>query len=144
MNSAKRNVLFLCVHNSCRSQMAAALLARIAPERFEISSAGLEPAEQLHPLTIRVMNEIGINLHHAAPTDLRKYLGRISAHHLIIVCDTAAERCPRVFPGALERITWPFPDPAAVEGTIDEKLAAFRQVRDDIQRRLEEWCTTGR
>jgi arsenate reductase len=136
----KEKVLFVCVHNSARSQMAEAWLNYVCGDFFEAESAGLEPGN-LHPLTIEVMKEVGIDISHKKTRsvfDLVK-AGRIFSY-VITVCDEAsAERCP-VFPGITKRIHWSFPDPAAVTGTTEEKLKKVRKIRDDIKTAVERWC----
>ncbi|MBN1268891.1 MAG: arsenate reductase ArsC [Kiritimatiellae bacterium] len=132
------NVLFLCTGNSARSQMAEALLRRAAGDRFNVYSAGLEP-KPIHPLTLRVMEEIGADMSAHRSKSVNEYLGRNIFHHVIIVCDNAQKHCPSIFPGMRERLFWPFEDPVAFEGTEEEKLAKFREVRDQIQARIETW-----
>ena len=137
----KEKVLFICIHNSARSQMAEAFLNAICPEQFSAESAGLEPGE-LNPYAVEVMREVGIDISHKdtkAVFDLFKS-GRLY-RHVIAVCDTAtAERCP-VFPGLVERHQWPFPDPSAAEGSREERLAKAREVRDLIKAAVEQWCS---
>ncbi len=135
---SRRTVLFLCSGNSCRSQMAEALLRNRAGDRFEVHSAGLEPTE-IHPLTRRAMAEAGIDISDQSPTDLKEYLGRLHVHFLIIVCGAAAKACPTTWPGVTERLIWPFDDPAAAEGTDEQKLAEFIRVRDEIDAKLADW-----
>ena len=136
----KKTVLFLCSGNSCRSQMAEAFLRREAGDRLEVFSCGLE-AEPIHPMTIEVMREVGIDLVAAGHSSqvVSDYLGKISVAHLIIVCDRAARNCPKIWPGALNRIVWPFDDPASVEGDQDGKLAEFRRVRNEIETKIKQW-----
>ena len=137
---SKKKVLFICVHNSARSQMAEAFLNQICREEFEAHSAGLNPGK-LNPIVVEAMQEIGIDLsvnETKAVFDLFKS-GMIFAY-VITVCDeTNAERCP-VFPGVTTRLHWSFPDPSAFPGTHEEKLARTREVRDAIKARIEEWC----
>ena len=134
----KTRVLFLCTGNSARSQMAEALLRHIAGDRFEAYSAGLEP-KGMHPFTVRVMEEIGMPLTGQYSKDVREYMGKLHFGYLITVCANAEERCPTTFPGVGQRLHWAFDDPAAVEGTDEDKLAKFREVRDQIDRRIREW-----
>lgn len=138
----KTKVLFLCVHNSARSQMAEAFLNQIAGDRFEAHSAGIEPG-MLNPYVVKVMNEIGIDISHKETTgvfDLYKK-GAVFGY-VIAVCDGAnAERCP-IFPGVAKRLNWEFPDPSALQGTDEEKLQGTREIRDDIKARIEEWVKT--
>lgn len=135
----KTKVLFVCIHNSARSQMAEALLKEIGGESFEVESAGLEPGK-LNPLAIRAMKAIDIDISHN-PTkrvfDVFKQ-GRMF-HYVITVCDeTSAERCP-VFPGVTKRIHWSFEDPSSFQGTDDEKLAQTERVRDQIKEKIMEF-----
>jgi arsenate reductase len=136
----KEKVLFICIHNSARSQMAEGLLNAMCPEHFAAESAGMEPGE-LNPHAVEAMREIGIDISGAETKgvfDLFKS-GRLY-RHVIAVCDTAtAERCP-VFPGLVERHQWSFPDPAAVRGSDEERLAVMREVRDMIKAEVEKWC----
>jgi arsenate reductase len=136
----KQKVLFVCVQNSARSQMAEAWLNHLCGDLFEAESAGLE-AGNLHPLAIEVMKDVGIDISRKKTRsvfDLVK-AGRLFAY-VVTVCDeTSAERCP-VFPGITKRLHWSFPDPAAVTGTEEEKLQAFRRTRDAIKSSVEKWC----
>ena len=136
----KKKVLFICVHNSARSQMAAAWLNEICGDYFEAESAGLEPAE-LNPLAVQVMDEVGINISNnqtQAVFDVFK-TGQLFAY-VITVCDeTSAEKCP-IFPGVTNRVHWSFPDPSALAGTQQERLQGTRKIRDDIRARIEMWC----
>jgi len=134
----KTRVLFLCTGNSARSQMAEALLRHHAGDRFDVYSAGLEP-KGMNPFTVRVMEEIGISLAGQHSKDVREYMGKLHFGYLITVCANAEERCPTTFPGVSQRMHWAFDDPAAVEGTDEDKLAKFRAVRDQIDRRIHEW-----
>lgn len=138
--SPRPAVLFLCSHNSARSQMAEALLRRAAGDRFDVHSGGLRPRE-VHPLTLRVLEEEGIETAELHSKDLGQFLGKVPIHYAIVVCETAQDDCPRVHPFALQQLFWPFPDPVAVEGTEEERLAAFREVRDAIAGRLQRWLS---
>lgn len=133
----KPKVLFLCTHNSARSQMAEAFLRKYARDRFEVYSAGLEPTE-IHPYTRQVMEEIGLDLSGHTVKSLEQYLGQVHFAYLITVCSRADQLCP-IFPGMGQRISWPFEDPAILEGTAEQKLAKFRQVRDQIDQRIQQW-----
>jgi len=139
----KHNVLFLCTGNSCRSQMAEGLLRHHAGERFEVYSAGTDPAERVHPLAVQVMSELGIDISNQRPKGVKEYLGRLRIRYLIIVCGGADESCPRVFPGVLDRLFWPFDDPAQLTGDDATVIAGFRRVRDEIDQRLREWLPTA-
>jgi arsenate reductase len=133
----KPRVLFLCTGNSARSQMAEAFLRKYAGERFEVYSAGLEPSV-INPLTVQVMGEVGVDMseHYAKPLTI--YLGKMHFGYLITVCSRADEKCP-VFPGMGQRLHWPFDDPAAAEGSAEQRLAIFRRVRDEIEQKVKEW-----
>lgn len=137
---ATQRVLFLCTGNSARSQMAEAFLHKYGGERFEAHSAGLEP-KGLNPLTIRVMDEVGIDVSKQISKGVDTYLGKVLFQTLITVCDDADKNCPTVWPGVNTRMHWSFPDPAAVEGSDEEKLIKFREVRDAIETRIKAWIT---
>jgi arsenate reductase len=134
----KAKILFLCTGNSARSQMAEGLLRAYGGGQFEAYSAGLEP-KGLHPLTVQVMNEIGIDVSAQRSKSVREYLGFVNFAYLITVCSDAEEKCPATFPGVSYRLHWPFDDPAALTGPDAEKLAQFRQVRDQIADRVKHW-----
>lgn len=136
MNKAK--VLFLCTGNSARSQMAEALLRHYAGDQFEAYSAGLDP-KGLNPYTIRVMQELGIDMSAHTSKSVREYLGFVNFGYLITVCAHAEEHCPRTFPGVSQRLHWAFDDPAAFEGSDEAKLQRFREVRDLIDGELRAW-----
>lgn len=135
--SRPQRVLFLCTHNSARSQMAEALLRHIGGGRFEVASAGTE-ATRVHPLAARAMRDVGIDISTARSKHLSEFLGE-DFDYVITVCDSVNETCP-VFPGAPQRIHWPFPDPSAAEGSDDERYRAFTRVRDEISQRLRTWA----
>lgn len=134
----KTKVLFLCTGNSARSQMAEAFLRRAAGDRFEVHSAGLEP-KGIHPLTVRVMEELGYDLSGQRAKDVVEYLGKHHFGYLITVCAHAEEHCPTTFLGVSERIHWPIQDPAAFTGSEEEGLARFRQARDQIAGHIRAW-----
>ena len=135
----KPNVLVLCTGNSCRSQIAEGFLRQLAGDRFDVYSAGTEPKEEIHPLAVQVMAEVGIDISQQQPKGVREFLGRMPVRYLIIVCGGANESCPTVFPGMRERLYWPFDDPAAFHGTPAETLVEFRRIRDEIKSRIIEW-----
>lgn len=135
-------VLFLCTGNSCRSQMAEAFCRSYANDRFEVKSAGTEPKSEIHPLALQVMAERGIDMNGQHPKGVREFLGRIPVRHLVIVCGGADQACPRVFPGMLTRDFWPLDDPAEAVGSLDERLDKFREIRDEIDRRIQEWLAS--
>lgn len=129
-------VLFLCTHNSARSQMAEGLLRHFAGDRIEVASAGTE-ATGVRPLAVRAMTEIGIDIRSQTSKTLDRFLGE-RWDYVITVCDSANEACP-VFPHASTRLHWSFDDPSAATGTDDQRLAVFRRVRDEIRARIETW-----
>jgi arsenate reductase len=136
----KRRVLFICIHNSARSQMAEAWLNQICGDEFEAQSAGLEPGT-LNPLVVEAMAEVGIDI--SRKTTQRVFdiwkSGPVFTY-VITVCDeTSAEKCP-IFPGPATRLHWSFPDPSVLTGTHAEKLAAVRKIRDQIRAQVETWC----
>ena len=130
----KRRVLFLCTHNSARSQMAEGLLRHLAGDRVESFSAGTE-ATRVRPLAIRAMAELGIDISGQESKTLERYLGE-PFDAVITVCDQANETCP-TFYGAKERLHWSFPDPSKATGAEEEQLAVYRQVRDAFRERIE-------
>jgi len=131
-------VLFVCSHNSARSQMAHGWLKHLAGDRFEVYSAGVEPGT-VNPLAVKAMAEVGVDIADHKAESIRAYLGKLPVYWLIVVCDKAAESCPRVWPGVGERLHWFFEDPSAATGTEEEKLAVFRRVRDEIRQQIEQW-----
>ena len=136
----KTRVLFICTGNSCRSQMAEAFLKKYAGDKYEVYSAGLE-AQGIHPNTIKVMKEIGIDISKQKSKDLKKYLGKKHFGILITVCARAEEECP-IFPDVSTRLYWPFDDPRAAEGSEDEILNKFREVRDQIEAKVQNFIET--
>ena len=130
----KTRVLFLCTHNSARSQMAEGLLRQFAGDRFEVYSAGTE-ATVVRPQAIEVMREIGVDISGQESKTLEGYLEQ-PFDYVITVCDTANEACP-VFPGAKRRLHWSFEDPAVAVGSEEGRLKVFRSVRDKIREQLE-------
>ncbi len=136
----KQKVLFICIHNSARSQMAEAWLNHICGDVFEAQSAGLEPGT-LNPLVVEAMAEAGIDISRKGTQAVFDVFqsGQLFSY-VITVCDeTSAERCP-IFPGVAKRVHWSFRDPSALTGTREEKLAAVRAIRDEIRDRIESWC----
>jgi len=131
-------ILFLCTGNSARSQMAEAFLRKYASDRFEAHSAGLEP-KSVNPFIIQVMQEVGIDISGQSSKGVDTYLGKVLFQYLITVCDDADKNCPTVWPGVNQRMHWSFDDPAAFEGSDDEKLAKFREIRDQIEGRIKVW-----
>ena len=136
--SAPFNILFLCTGNSARSQMAEAFLRRYAGDRFEVFSAGIEP-HGIHPLTIQVMDEIGINLDGHRSKSLDEFLGKLSVRYAISVCEKAEKECPRLWPFAINVLHWQFVDPALATSSDEQQLTNFREVRDAINARIQYW-----
>src|SRR3954452_7196455 len=134
MMTEKSRVLFLCTHNSARSQMAEGLLRHLAGDRFEAMSAGTE-ATSVRPLAVRAMGEIGIDIAGQESKTLDRYLQQ-PFDYVITVCDDANETCP-FFPGAKSRLHWSFEDPSKAEGSEEERLEVFRSVRERIKDRMQ-------
>ena len=136
-----KRVLFVCIHNSARSQMAEAWLRHLGGDRFEVESAGLEPGK-LNPFVVQAMKEVGIDISHHRPKGVDELL--TAGHHfdyVIAVCDKeAAERCP-IFPGGSQRLHWSFPDPSAAKGDDTEKVRVASEVRDAIKERISAWLS---
>jgi arsenate reductase len=120
--------------------MAEAFLRKYDSEQFEAFSAGLEP-KGLNPLTVQVMQEVGIDVSGQQSKGVGTYLGKVLFQYLITVCDDAEKNCPSTWPGISKREHWSFDDPAAFEGTDEEILAKFRVVRDQIEARIKAWIT---
>ena len=139
----KQKVLFICVHNSARSQMAEAFMDEICGDQFEAHSAGLEPGN-LNLLAVEAMREIGIDISHNQTQSVFDVFksGELFAY-VITVCDETSPEsvrgCP-IFPGVTRRLHWSFPDPAGLPGTPEERLAGIRKIRDQIRARIETWC----
>jgi len=131
-------VLFLCTGNSARSQMAEAFLRKYGGGNFEAHSAGLEP-KGMNPFTFKVMEEIGLDISSQKSKGVGEYLGKMLFQHLITVCDDADKNCPITWPGISNRMHWSFEDPAVFEGTDEEKLEKFRQIRDQIEQKIKDW-----
>ena len=134
--SDRKRVLILCTGNSARSQMAEGILRHMAGDDFEVASAGVAPSH-VRPEAIRVMGELGIDISGHRSKSADEFLGQ-EFDYVITVCDNANEQCP-VFPGKTKRTHWSFEDPAAVQGDEPARLTAFRQVRDAIKARLEDF-----
>ena len=130
----KKKVLFLCTHNSARSQMPEGLLRHLAGGHFEVMSADTE-ATHIRPLAVKAMDELGIDISGQESKTLERYLGE-PFDYVVTVCDEANEACP-TFPGARRRLHWSFEDPAQASGTEEERLRVFRTVRDEIKERIE-------
>jgi len=130
MEEKKHKLLFLCTGNQARSQMAEAILRHKAGDRFDVSSAGSSPQEHVHPLATAVLREIGIDISNAKPKHVKDVIN-VRFDVVITLCDQARDACP-LFPGNAIKAHWDFEDPAAFEGTEEEKIAFFRKIRDAI------------
>jgi arsenate reductase len=135
-----KKVLFICVHNSARSQMAAALLNKICGEYFEAQSAGLEPGT-LNPLAVEALREIGIDISQnktRAVFDVFKS-GQLFAYVITVCSEAEAQGCP-IFPGVTTRLHWPFDDPSKLGGSREERLAGTREILQEIEQKVREFC----
>jgi arsenate reductase len=138
MSTLKPTVLILCTGNSCRSHLAEGILRAAAGDLFDVQSAGSNPAGYVHPMAIRVMQEIGLDVSHHRSKHLEAFLGQ-PVETVITVCGNADQACP-TFPGQVNRHHWGFDDPAHATGSEAEKLAVFRRVRDEIRRVFEAYA----
>ena len=140
----KYRILFVCVHNSARSQMAEAFLREFGGNRYHAESAGLEPGK-INPVVVEVMQEVGIDLSRKETRDVQSvFLAGARFDAVITVCDAAhSEKCP-VFPGVKKRIQWFFDDPSSFRGTRQEILERTRMVRDQVEKRVREWIRQTR
>lgn len=132
-------VLFLCTHNSSRSQMAEGLLRARGGPTFEVLSAGTEP-RTVHPLAIKAMQELGIDIRDHRAKGIEAFANEPPMDLVITICHEAQETCP-IFPGARRQVHWGFPDPSRVTGTEEERLAAFRHIRDLIAAKIAQWLS---
>lgn len=137
-NSGKPLVLVLCTGNSCRSHMAEGILRAASKGAFEVASAGSKPAGYVHPLAIKALAEIGIDISQHTSKHMKDFLDR-NVETVITVCGNADQACP-IYPGQLNRYHWPFHDPAHATGTEEEQLKVFREVRDQIRRVFEAYA----
>lgn len=142
MNSEKPTVLILCTGNSCRSHLAEGILRATAGDILNVQSAGSNPAGYVHPLAIQVMKEIGIDISGHHSKHLQEFLKQ-KVETVITVCGNADQACP-MFPGQVRRHHWGFYDPAKAQGTDEEKVRVFRQVRDEIKRVFEAYAAGRR
>lgn len=136
----KKKVIFICIHNSARSQMAEAWMNHLCGDRFDAESAGLEPGT-LNPLVITAMKEVGIDLSGKETRSVSDvYRSEKIFSYVIAVCDeSSAEQCP-IFPGLAKHIHWSFTDPSTLRGTEQEKLIIIREIRDAIRKAVEDFC----
>jgi arsenate reductase len=132
-------VLFICVHNSARSQMAEAFLKKYCGDDFFVESAGLEPGK-LNPIVVDAMKEIGIDISHNETNSVFEFFKQGRRYNYVItVCDESnAERCP-IFPGVTKTLHWSFKDPSALTGSYEDKLAGTRAIRDEIETQVQQW-----
>jgi len=137
--SHSMRVLFVCTHNSARSQMAEGFLRHIGGSAFEAVSAGTEPGT-LHPLAVEAMAEVGVDISGQRAKSVDDFVQQ-QFEYVVTVCDDANESCP-IFPNALHRLHWSFPDPSAATGSHEERLAVFREVRDGIKERMEQFAAS--
>jgi len=133
-----KKVLFLCTGNSARSQMAEAFLRKLGGENYEAFSAGMEP-KGMHPMTVQVMGEIGIDVSGQHSKGMKEIMGRMTFDDAIIVCRKAEDDCPKLSADARRIHRWIFEDPVRAEGSDAEKLARFREIRDQIEARIKLW-----
>ena len=138
----KTRVLFVCIHNSARSQMGEAFLRQAGGERFEVQSAGIEPG-RLNPLVVQAMKEVGVDISGNETKEISQFIDQgVPFDYVITVCDeTSAERCP-LFPGKAQRLHWGFSDPSELQGSDEEKLSVIRSIRDAIKEKVESWSVT--
>ncbi len=140
--NTKLRIIVICTGNSCRSQMAEGWFKLFAPESAQVVSAGSNPTGHVHPIAIEVMGEAGVDIRRFESKPLTQFLKR-EFDYVITVCEHAAETCP-VFPGPGERIHWPIEDPAENSGSEDEVKGAFREARDLIRKKIENFLSVVR
>jgi arsenate reductase len=138
----KPKVLFLCTGNSGRSQMAEKILRAQAGDQFDIYSAGVEPKGYILPEVLAVMRERGYDMNGQSSKSVKEYLGKMHFAYVITLCADAEENCPTVFLNMGQHEHWPFDDPAAFDGPEAEHLAFVRQIRDQIEARLQQWLAS--
>ena len=138
-----KKILFICEHNSARSQMAAAFLRKYGKDDYEADSAGLEPA-QINPLAVEVMREVGIDISGQKTQSVFDLFKQGKLFDVVVtVCQPAADKCP-IFPGVSARLHWPFDDPGRFSGTWEERLKETRRVRDEIEATVKNWLSENR
>ncbi len=135
----KKRIMFICIHNSARSQMCEAFVRQHAGDRFDVHSSGIE-AGKLNPLVVQAMTELGVSMEGQYAKSVQEYIDRNERFdYVVTVCDeTSAERCP-MFPGQHQRMHWSFADPSAIAGTDEEKLTGIRVIRDEIHKKVKQW-----
>jgi arsenate reductase (thioredoxin) len=136
---AKKKVLFICVHNSARSQMAEAFLKKYGGDRFEVESAGLEPGK-LNPIVVDAMREAGLDISQNKTNSVFDFYKQGKQYdYIITVCDESQSSACPVFPGKAQRLHWAFPDPSRLEGENEKKLEKVRILRDSIKQKIQKW-----
>ncbi len=138
VSNEKQRVLFLCTHNSARSQMAEGWLKHMAGDRCDVHSAGTE-VTAVRPLAVKAMAEVGVDISMAESKTLDRYLGE-QWDYVVTVCDQAAESCP-VFSQKANQLHWSLPDPSKAAGSVEDQMAVYRSVRDRIRTSVEELST---
>jgi len=135
----RKRVLFVCIHNSARSQMAEAFLKKYGGDRFEVESAGLEPGK-LNPVVVEAMKDAGIDISQNKTKSVFDFYKQGKLYDFVVtVCDESqSERCP-IFPGVAQKLHWGFPDPSAFTGSQEEKLKKTKEVRDQIEAMIKDW-----
>ena len=135
----KKKVLFVCIHNSARSQMAEAFLKKYGGDSFEVESAGLEPGK-LNPIVVEAMQEIEIDISQNKTKSVFDFYKQGKLYdYVVTVCDESqSERCP-IFPGIAQKLHWGFPDPSGFDGSHEEKLNKTKEVRDQIEAKIKDW-----
>ncbi len=136
----KNRILFICVHNSARSQMAEAFVNQLCGGEFEAQSAGLHPGS-LNPIVVEALREVEIDISGKETRSVGNVIesGQRFSHVVTVCSEADAEGCP-IFPGSAQRLHWPFPDPSKLTGSHEQKLARVREIRDDIRRKVESFC----
>ena len=138
----KKKVLFVCVHNSARSQMAEAFLKQLAGDRFEVESAGLEPGK-LNPIVVEVMKEVGIDISQNKTKSVFDFFKQGKQYDYVVsVCDESQSGACPVFPGKGERLHWGFADPSQFKGSWEDKVNQTREVRNQIEAKIKEWINS--
>lgn len=139
---SKKRILFVCVHNSARSQMAEAFLKKYGGDKFEVESAGLEPGN-LNPVVVEVMKEVGIDISQNKTKSVFDFYKQGKQYdYVITVCDESQSGACPMFPGKGERLHWGFADPSSFSGSHEEKLKKTKEVRDQIEAKIKDWLKT--
>ncbi len=136
----RKKVLILCTGNSCRSQMAEAILRDIAGAEYDVMSAGTHPTE-VNPLTVRALQEINVDTSNLRAKSVKAFLGHHRYHTVMFACAEAENACPAIFPFANTLVSWGFDDPAEATGSDEERMEVFRRVRDEIRGTLVAWVS---